>query len=32
VPGSRELIDDLVVSHYEALDKDAAPSGFDEAR
>lgn len=26
VPGSRELIDELLVGHYEALDKDLQPS------
>ncbi len=26
VPGARELIDDLVVAHYEALDKEAEDS------
>jgi antibiotic biosynthesis monooxygenase len=38
VPGSRELIDELLVSHYEALDKEAeapraaeAPRGAAEA-
>ena len=33
VPGARELIDDLVVAHYEALDKDnvAVPSVVEAA-
>jgi hypothetical protein len=26
VPGARELIDEVHVAHYEALDKEAAPS------
>jgi antibiotic biosynthesis monooxygenase len=31
VPGSRELIDEVLVSHYEALDKDAeAPREADQ--
>lgn len=25
VPGARELVDDIVVAHYEALDKDVDP-------
>ena len=29
VPGAKELIDDLVVAHYEALDKDNIETGID---
>jgi hypothetical protein len=29
VPGAKELIDDLVVAHYEALDKDTDPAAPD---
>lgn len=34
VPGARELVDDLVVAHYEALDKDndlGVPAGLEAA-
>ena len=30
VPGSRELIDDLIVAHYEALDREAGDTGSAE--
>lgn len=33
VPGSRELIDELIVAHYEALDRDVADIGaMEQAR